>query len=123
MDGIRNAQDIVGPWWAYFDYCFSANPLSTVCGPFWERIILAVVIGGLIATAYGALKYFAYRRRDRRARIAEWEREQSDEVGIKEATWNGDKAYQAELPDAEVAARIRAALDERKRMTAPRSDA
>jgi hypothetical protein len=52
----------------------------------------------------------------------EWLREQADEAGIKEATWDGDKAYQAELPDDEVLTRVRAGIEQRKReMNAPTS--
>lgn len=114
MDGIKQVQDTLGPWWAYFEYCFNLNPLSTVCGPFWERIIMGAVVVGFIAAGYGLLKYHAYRRQERRARIAQWESEQADEAGIREAIWNGDKAYRTELGDEEVARQIRAALADRK---------
>lgn len=62
MDGIRNAQAVVEPWWTYLSYCFNDNPLSAVCGPFWERIIIGVVIVGVIAVLAGTWKYLVYRR-------------------------------------------------------------
>jgi hypothetical protein len=56
-----------------------------------------------------------YRRKYAAAERAQWLREQADEVGIREAAWDGDKTYQAELPDDEVLTRIRAAVEQRKR--------
>jgi hypothetical protein len=46
---------------------------------------------------------------------AEWERSQVDESAIREASWDGDKAYQSHLPDDEVLERIRAAVEQRRR--------
>jgi hypothetical protein len=114
MDGIRNAQAVIDPWWSYLAYCFNGDPLSTVCGPFWQRIIVGVIVIGCVGVLFGAWKYYRYRRAAIVARIAEWEREQADVSAIKESTWDGDKAYQSELPDAEVQRRIREGLDQRR---------
>jgi hypothetical protein len=115
MDGIRNTTELANSWWQFFDYCFNANPSALICESFWAKFIGAFIALGAIAVLVGIWKYIDYRRKYAAALRAEWLREQADEVGIKEATWDGDKAYQAELPDTEVLARMRAGIELRKR--------
>jgi hypothetical protein len=119
VDGIRNAQHLGESWWTFFDYCFNHNPTALICGPFWGKVIGSFVAMGAIAVLFGAWKYIDYRRKYAAALRAEWEREQVDETGIREAIWDGDKAYQSHLPDDEVLERIRSALDQRKRDATP----
>ena len=115
VDGIRNAQQLGESWWHFFDYCFNHNPTALICEPFWAKTIGIFIAIGAVVVLYGVWKYIDYRRKYAAALRAEWEREQVDEAGIREATWNGDKAYQSHLPDEEVLERIRDALDQRKR--------
>ena len=112
--GDVNPQDVARSWWQYFDYCFNLHPSAMVCEAFWSKWILALIGFGALGVAYGIWKFVDYRRKVNAAHIAEWMREQVDEVGIRETKWNADKAYQAELPDAEVLAKIQAAVEERR---------
>jgi hypothetical protein len=118
MDGLKIAQQLGESWWSFFDYCFNHNPSALICEPFWAKFIGAFIASGVIAVLFGVWKYFDYRRKYAAALRAEWEREQCDEAAIKEATWDGDKAYQSHLADDEVLERIRAAIEERKRAVA-----
>lgn len=103
---------------ALFSYCFNADPFSTLCAGFWQSVVGGFIAFGVLLVGIGAWKLLDYRRKLRRAQIAEWERQQSDEVGIREQKWRGDDQDDAgQIDDADMAARIRAALDERKRAT------
>jgi len=102
------------PWWQYFDYCFSHNPSAGICVPFWRWSIGTVVCIGVVVLIATAWKYYRYRRAYQAAVLAEWERSQVDEVGIKENMWDGDKAYQSHVPQEEVLARIRQAVEQKK---------
>jgi hypothetical protein len=115
VDGIKSAQDLGESWWKFFDYCFNHNPTALICEPFWAKFIGVFIAAGAIAVLYGVWKYIDYRRKYTAALRAEWEREQVDEAAIKEASWDGDKAYQSHLTDDEVLERIRAAVEQRKR--------
>jgi hypothetical protein len=115
MDPIKDTQRIAESWWQFFDYCFNINPASLICEPFWAKFIGIFIATGVLAVLAGVWKYFSYRRKFAAALRAQAERERIDEVEIREASWNGDKAYQSHIPDREVLAQIRAAVDERKR--------
>ncbi|MPZ43826.1 MAG: hypothetical protein GEV05_10550 [Betaproteobacteria bacterium] len=115
MDGIKNAQHLGESWWNFFDYCFNHNPTALICEPFWAKLIGAFIAAGVITVLFGVWKYIDYRRKYAAAVRAEWERGQVDEVAIREASWDGDKAYQSHLPDDEVLERIRAAVEQRRR--------
>jgi hypothetical protein len=121
MDGIRNAQQLAEPWWQFLVYCFNENPGALVCSPFWGKVIGAFIAIGCIAVLAGCWAFVSYRRKYYAAMRAQWMRESIDEVGIKETTWDGDKAFQAELPDDEVLARVRAGIEARRKevRTAP----
>jgi hypothetical protein len=119
VDGLKNAQHLGESWWNFFDYCFNHNPTALICEPFWTKFIGTFIAIGVAAVVYGVWKYFDYRRKYAAALRAEWEREQVDEAAIKEATWDGDKAYQSSLADTEVLERIRAAVAQRKGDAAP----
>jgi hypothetical protein len=115
VDGIRSAQSLGESWWHYFDYCFNHNPTALICEPFWAKLIGAFIAAGVVAVAFGVWKYIDYRRKYAAAARAEWERGLVDEAAIREASWDGDKAYQSHLPDEEVLERIRAAVEQRRR--------
>ncbi len=114
MDWLRSARATFDPWLSYIEYCFNGDPLSPMCGPFWQRVILGVIAVGALAVGYGCWYYYQQRRKERQAAIAEWERAQVDFAGIKEKSWEGDKAFQADMPEEEMARRIREALDQRR---------
>ena len=115
MDGIKGVQQVSESWWQFFDFCFNVDPASTLCETFWTRTVAGFIVLGILTVLVGIWKYFNYLREYRAALRAQWEREQADEVGIQEASWHADKAYQAELPEDEVLARIREAVEARKR--------
>ncbi len=123
MDGIKSTQQFADSWWQFFDYCFNVNPASLICEPFWARFIGAFIFLGVVAVCVGCWKYVDYRRKYNAALRAQWLCEQVDESAIKEASWAGDKAYQAELSDEEVLARIREGVEQRKRDVATASPA
>jgi len=79
MDGIKNARALVDPWWTYLNYCFSQNPFSPVCESFWERIVLARIVLGVIAVLAGVMKFFSYRRKFEAALRAQAERDAIDD--------------------------------------------
>ena len=85
-----------------------------ICQSFWAKVIWGFIILGCIGVLYGLWVFWDYRRKWQQARIAQWQRESVDEAGIKEIQWIADKAYQAEVPDDELLARIKAAVDARK---------
>ena len=114
VDGLKNAQHLGESWWNFFDYCFNHNPTALICEPFWAKFIGTFIASGVIAVLFGVWKYFDYRRKYAAALRAEWEREQVDESGMREATWDGDKAYQSHLSQDEVLKRIRAAVAQQK---------
>ena len=114
MDGFKNAQGLIDPWWTYFNYCFSDNPFSPVCESFWERIIFGFIALGVIAVLVGVLKFLSYRRKYAAALRAEAEREAIDEEGIRARIWNGDKAYQADLSSEEIELRMRQGIEQRR---------
>ena len=115
MDGIKNAQALVEPWWTYFSYCFGDNPLSSVCESFWERIILGFIALGAIAVLAGLFKFFSYRRKFAAALRAQAERDAIDDEAIRARIWNGDKAYQTDLSSDEIERRVRDGIEERRR--------
>jgi hypothetical protein len=119
LDEVRSAQQIGESWWNFFDYCFNYNPTAMICEPFWRNTIGAFIVIGGLAVLYGIWKYIDYRRKYAAAVRAQWEREQVDEAGIREATWDADKAYRSDLTDDEVLERIRSAIDQRKREANP----
>jgi len=118
MDAIKAINGLVDSWWKFFDYCFNYNPASLVCEPFWTKLIAGFILFGALCVLVGGWMYFSFRRKYAAALRAQAERERIDEEGIREAVWNGDKAYQAHLPDAEILSRIRASVEERKREAA-----
>lgn len=124
MEGIRNAQSMIDPWWNFMVFCFSDDPLSPVCGQFWERIILGAVALGVAAVAFGVWKYLKYRRDFRIAMRAQAEREAiADEQIMRAHQWDGDKAYQSNLSDDEVQRRIREGVEQRRREVGPPTSA
>jgi len=118
MDPIKDTRRLADSWWQFFDYCFNINPAALICEPFWMKLIGAFIAAGVLAVLVGIWKYFSYRRKYAAAMRAQAEREHIDEIEIREASWNGDKAYQSHIPDKEVLAQIRTAVDERKRNVA-----
>lgn len=114
MEGVRNAEQMAKSWWQFFDYCFNYDPSALICQSFWAKVIWGFIILGCIGVLYGLWVFWDYRRKWQQARIAQWQRESVDEAGIKEIQWIADKAYQAEVPDDELLARIKAAVDARK---------
>ena len=119
MEAIEKVQKLAGSWWNFFDYCFNHDPGASLCQAFWGKTIVACIGLGAVLVAYGVWKYVAYRRQYAAAIRAQWLREQSDEVGIQEERWIADSAYQADIPEDELLARIRAGVAARQREVGP----
>lgn len=116
MQWATDARAMLEPWLAYLDYCFNANPLAAICEKFWAWTILAVIATGALAVLAGVWKYGAYRRKLSKAERAREERMRiADEDTMRASMWDGDKAYQTELPATEVQRRIREAIEQRKK--------
>lgn len=115
MDGISNVLAWIDPWLTYLAYCFSHEPFSPVCGAFWERIVIGVVVAGIAAVVIASIKFVSYRRKYAEATRAYEQRNAIDEDAIREHSWAADKAYPASLPEEEIAQRIREGLAEHRR--------
>lgn len=114
MSGTKDAERLLTSWWQYFDYCFNVSPGAFVCESFWRNVIVGFVGLGVAAVLAGAWAYWSYRRKYAAAVREQWLRDQADESAIRELSWKGDTAAPLDMPDAELAARIRAAIDRRK---------
>lgn len=103
-------------WWQFFDYCFNHNPAALACESFWAKAIGAFVAFGVVMVSIGIWKAVDYKRKARRAAIAEWQRNSIDEVGIREVTWAGEAGLvDNETPDDELVTKIREGVEQRKR--------
>ncbi len=117
--GTVDPQQLLQSWWQYFDYCFNFNPSASTCESFWGNVIGAFIGIGVLMVLIGAWKVWDYRRKARRAAIAEWERNSIDEAGIKEAMWRGEEMAEVDsTPDEDLVAKIRAGVEQRKREVA-----
>jgi hypothetical protein len=121
MTTTTDAEAMLTSWWQYFDYCFNVSPGALVCEGFWLNLIAAFVALGVLAVAAGVWKYLSYRRKFAAAIRAQWLREQADESEIREFAWKGDTPDAAALTEEQLAANIRAAMEERKREAAAES--
>lgn len=121
MGSAKEAEAVLTSWWQYFDYCFNISPGALVCEGFWLKLIAGFVGVGALAVAVGIWKYWSYRRKYAAAMRAQWLREQADESEIRDIAWKGDAPDTTALGDAELAARIRTAMEARKQADAAAS--
>lgn len=121
MGNTKAAEAVLTSWWQYFDYCFNISPGALVCEGFWLNLIAGFVAVGGLAVAVAIWKYWSYRRKYAAALRAQWLREQADESEIREIVWKGDTPETTALSDAELAGRIRTAMEARKREDASSS--
>ena len=108
-------------WFAYISHCAGESLQAPVCRPFWTWVVaLATLFLALIAAAL-AWKIVAYRIKLAAARRAETERNRVDSAAIAATSWDGDKAYSADLGGDEIERRVREAVDERRATNKPPS--
>lgn len=111
MDWIKPTQAFIERWWAYIDWCLKAEIHAPVCQPFWSWATGALLGIVILAVVWAVAKFISYRIKLAAALRAEEEREAvADEDTMREHTWDGDKAYQTDLPAEEVERRIKDAL-------------
>ena len=108
-------------WFAYVSYCVTEPMQAPVCAPFWNGVmVLAFGCVALVALVV-AWKLAAFRIKLRAARKAEQERARVDRDAIAARSWDGHKAYSANLGADEIERRVREAVDERRTANKPPS--
>jgi hypothetical protein len=109
-------------WFTYISYCAEAPMHAPVCKPFWTwtmAVLFAVCALLLIVVIW---KIVSYRIKLAAALKAEQGRAHVDSDAIAARSWDGDKAYSAELGGDEVERRIREALEQRRAASPPLPD-
>lgn len=114
--------DTLERWLTYMSYCAGEPMQAPACKPFWTWIMIAVfTIGALLLVAV-AWKIVSYKIKLAAALKAERQRAQIDSDAIAARSWDGDKAYSAELGSEEVERRIREAVEQRRAASPPFPD-
>lgn len=108
-------------WFAYVSYCVAEPMQAPVCGPFWSWMVALATLCMALIAAVLAWKIVAYRMKLAAARRAQKERDRVDSDAIAARSWDGNKAYSAELGGDEVERRIREAVDQRRAANKPPS--
>jgi hypothetical protein len=109
-------------WFAYISYCAEAPMQAPVCRPFWTWTMIAVFTIGALALIVVVWKIVSYKIKLAAALKAEERRAHVDRDAIAERSWDGDKAYSAELSSDEVGRRIREAVEQRRAASPPFPD-
>ncbi len=92
---------------------------APVCRPFWTWIMIAVFTIGALVLIVVVWKIVSYKIKLAAALNAERQRAHIDSNAIAERSWDGDKAYSAELSSDEVERRIREAVEQRRAASPP----
>ena len=106
-------------WFVYVSYCAGQPMQAPACKTFWIWVTAGVLAIGALLLAAVVWKVVSYKLRLAAALKAERERARVDGAAIAARSWNGDKAYSAELGPEEVERRIREAVDERRAASPP----
>ena len=109
-------------WFTYISYCVEAPMRAPVCRPFWTWTMIAVLTIGALVLTVVIWKIVSYRIKLAAALKAEEQRAHVDRDAIAARSWDGDKAYSAELSTDEVERRIREAVDQRRAASPPFPD-
>ena len=105
--------------WIYVSYCVGAPMQIPACAPFWTWVTAgALAIAGILLGAV-LWKVVNYKLKLAAASKAERERARVDRDAIAARSWDGDKAYSAELGAEEVERRIRQAVEARRAESPP----
>jgi hypothetical protein len=106
-------------WFEYVSYCAGEPMQAPVCRPFWTWAMIAVFAIGALLLIVAVWKIVSYKMKLAAARQAERRRAHVDTDAIAQRSWDGDKAYSAELGGDEVERRIREAVEQRRSESPP----
>jgi hypothetical protein len=109
-------------WFAYVSYCAEAPMQAPVCRPLWTWAMIAVFTISALLLIVVVWKVVAYKVKLAAALKAEQQRAHVDSEAIAARSWDGDKAYSAELSADEVERRIREAVEQRRAASPPFPD-
>src|SRR5262252_10870478 len=103
MDWIRPTEAFIANLWAYIEWCVGHDILAPICQPFWAWTIGASLVIAVLVIAWMLLKFVSYRIKLAAALKAEAERAKvADEETMRAHSWEGDNAFQTDLPSAEI---------------------
>ena len=114
--------DTLERWFAYISYCAGEPMQVPVCKPLWTWTMIAVFTIGALLLIVVVWKIVSYKIRLAAALKAERQRAHIDSDAIAARSWDGDKAYSAELGSDEVERRIREAVEQRRAASPPFPD-
>lgn len=106
-------------WMTYAAYCIEQPMQAPVCRPFWTWAMIAVFIIGALLSIVVVWKIVSHKLKLAAALKAERQRAHVDTDAIAARSWDGDKAYSAELGGDEVERRIREAVEQRRAASPP----
>lgn len=109
-------------WFSYVSYCAGEPMQAPVCRPFWTWTMIAVFTIGTLLLVVVVWKIVSYKLKLAAALKAERQRAHVDSDAIAARSWDGDKAYSAELGGDEVERRIREAVEQRRAASPPFPD-
>ena len=113
-------QAFIAKSWAYFDWCLNADIQMPVCRPFWMWVMFALLGVGALAVVWITIEAISYRLKLAAALRAEAYRASvADEDTMRAHRWEGDKAYQGDLPPEDIERRIKEALAARANEARP----
>jgi hypothetical protein len=114
--------DTLERWFAYISYCAGEPMQAPACNPFWTWTMIAVLAIGALLLIVVVWKVVSYKIKLAAALQAERRRAHIDSDAIAARSWDGDKAYSAELSSDEVERRIREAVEQRRAESPPFPD-
>ena len=113
-------QAFIAKSWAYLDWCLNADIQTPVCRPFWMWVMFALLGVGALAVVWITIEAISYRLKLAAALRAEAYRASvADEDTMRAHRWEGDKAYQGDLPPEDIERRIKEALAARANEARP----
>jgi hypothetical protein len=106
-------------WFTYISYCAGEPMHALACRPFWIWTMIAVLATGALLLIVAVWKIVSYKIKLAAAWQAKRLRAHVDSDAIAQRSWDGDKAYSAELGSDEVERLIREAVDQRRSENPP----
>jgi len=114
--------NVLQQWLTYGSYCVEQPMQAPACKPFWTWVMIGVLAFAALMLIVVAWKIVSYKIKLAAALKAEEERGRIDHDAIAAKSWDGDKAYSAELGGEEVERRIREAVEQRRAASPPFPD-
>ena len=101
----------ISHWWAYAKGCLDVDILAPACRSFWAWAIGAVLVVAVLIAAWMVVKLVSHMMKLAAARRAEAARAKvADETTMRAHAWEGDRAYQTDVPTEDLQRRIKDAL-------------